>query len=361
MLDRFEQTKEFEARLVVDEQEQGSCQVRLNYNPYRTNDMEVEIFDPPNLSISGLPESPSFADFEKLDVRLLSETEHVCRVLEIRSDSLSMLASGFRTPLSSAMPVRRYQQEQWWRPEAEPEEVTISYGYPLTTAVRDRSLTTKDAKYGFYHGERRSGETTAQLSKDSFTVDTEVGEGEFVEAYGIHEVDSSKVHPAIALVRRSECNFNPGHLSGSPKEVVRKARETVDSLLHVLSFTEQNRLNWRRERASFTSEEGKPIGKINTYRWVPPTSEGYRPNPASLRNARESFKAVCRAYADLDSAVRPVVEQAIENFKRTNCTDTLETKLVFWYSCLDHLTEDFYECGKGPFSKRLIDACKKAG
>ncbi len=43
MLERFEQTKEFDARLVVDEQEQGSCQVRLNFNPYRTNDMEVEV------------------------------------------------------------------------------------------------------------------------------------------------------------------------------------------------------------------------------------------------------------------------------------------------------------------------------
>ncbi|WP_103028051.1 HEPN domain-containing protein [Salinibacter altiplanensis] len=259
------------------------------------------------------------------------------------------------------MPVRRYQQEQWWRPEAEPQEVTLSYGYPLTTAVRDRSLTMKDARYGFYHGERSSGETTAQLSKDSFTVDTEVGEAEFVEAYGIHEVDSNKTHPAIALVRRSECNFSAGHLSGDPKEIVRKARETVDSLLHVLSFTEQNRLNWRRERASFTSEEGKPIGEIKTYRWVPPPSEGYRPNPSSLRNARKSFKAVCQAYADIDSTVRPVVEQAIENFKRTNCTDTLETKLVFWYSCLDHLTEELYDCDKGPFSKRLIDACEKAG
>jgi succinate dehydrogenase flavin-adding protein (antitoxin of CptAB toxin-antitoxin module) len=55
------------------------------------------------------------------------------------------------------------------------------------------------------------------------------------------------------------------------------------------------------------------------------------------------------------------IDRAVENFKRANCAGVLEKKLVFWHSCLDHLTENLYGFGNGPFSKRLIDACERGG
>lgn len=361
MYDQFEETKEFEAVLIVNEWEQEPCGVRLRYNPYDLNSMEAEIFDPPELSIPDLPEDPSFADYEELDAKLVSESEDLTRIVTLRSDALSSLSfSGAVSALSDTIPVQKYRVAQWWEPKTKCANLGVTYQFPLTTAVRDRSTTTRDARHGFYHGRRNQTESIVELERDSFIIDTPTGEAEFVESYGTHKLDSKRTHPAVTLISRSECYFELNCDAVEHQQEIRKARQEVDTLLHLLSLAEQNRINWSKESAFMQSENGDPVGQIKTYRWTPPTSDKYRPDPSSLRKVRRSFKEICDAYYDLNPSIRTDLDQAIENFKRTNCTGTLETKLVFWYSCLDHLTK-IYSFGRsrGSLSKRLVLSCKE--
>ena len=68
MYEQFEKAKQFSACLITNDVRQNECDVQFTYNPYDLNNMEVEIFDAPELDIPNFPDRPSFADYSTLDV-----------------------------------------------------------------------------------------------------------------------------------------------------------------------------------------------------------------------------------------------------------------------------------------------------
>lgn len=352
MYDQFTSTEEFSAKLIVDGVDLGIFNVRLMLNPYELNSMEAELFEMPDIDIPSLPDSPAFSDYDKLDAKLITEKQGFKRTITLRSDRLSSLSFPFS--LSNKIPVTKYKTEQVFDSGTEVARVRVVYRFPLTTAVRDRSIATQDARYGLYHGTRKPNENTVDLDKDTFEVDTDVGPAEFVASYGIHDLESKHIYPARALIQHSACIFDSDGESIDPQSFVSEVRNEVENLLHVMSFTEQNRIHWNEEKVYEKSKEGKILREIKTCRWAPTPSEKYRPERSGRRNARKSFRACWNAYRGLDNDFRSNIDQAIENFKRAHCAGVLETQLVFWYSCFDHMTKKLYGCHLRPFSRRLI-------
>lgn len=352
MYDQFTSTEEFSAKLIVDGVDLGTFNVRLTLNPYELNNMEAELFEVSDLDIPSLPDSPAFSDYDKLDAKLITETKGFRRTLTLRSDRLSRLNLPFS--LSNKIPVIKYKTEQVFDSGTEVARVKIAYRFPLTTAVRDRSMVTQDTRYGLYHGRRKANDTTVHLDKDTFEVDTDVGSAEFAMAYGIHDLSSRHIYPAQALIQRSACFFESDCESVKHQTFVSTTRREVENLLRVMSFTEQNRVHWNEERVYEESKEGDILRETKTRKWAPAPSEKYRPDRSGRRRARKSFVECWNAYQDLDNDFRSNIDQAIENFKRAHCAGVLETQLVFWYSCFDHMTKELYGCHLRPFSRRLI-------
>lgn len=352
MYSQFGNTEEFSAELIIDGVDLGTFNVRLMHNPYELNSMEAELFEMPDLDIPSLPDSPAFSDYDELDAKLITESKGFKRTITLRSDRLPGLSFPFS--LSNKIPVTKYRTEQIYDSCVDTTCVRVVYRFPLTTAVRDRSMVTQDARYGLYHGTRKPSERTVDLDKDTFEIDTGLGPAEFVASYGIHDLESKHTYPGRALIQHSACVFESGGESTDPQSFVSGARNEVEKLLNVMSFTEQNRIHWNEERVYEKSKEGKILREIKTRRWAPTPSEKYRPERSGRRNARKSFLECWSAYRGLDSRSQLNIDQAIENFKRAHCAGVLETQLVFWVSCFDHMLKNLYNCSGGSFSKRIV-------
>lgn len=359
MYEHFDQTQDFSATLLIERKEQGDCNVRIRYNPYDLNNMEAELFGAPvQLSIPGLPDRPSFADYHDLDVRLVERRRQDRRVVVLRPAEIKNLEfRPVRGTHSTTIPVKEYVSEQRWEADEDDEvRLSVAFQFPLTTAVRIEGSATLDSRYGYYRGERKLGDETIDINDDSFYVDTDLGKVEFLESFDIDENKSNRIHPGILLIRRSECLFQTTCKVDECDEVLEQAREQIDQLLDVLSFTEQNRINWTIERVTVYSENELTVRKT-TYRWASPTSDDYRPERSHHREAKKGFRALWDAYRKLHPSKKEVIDQALYNFQSAHCSGVLETQLVFYHACLDHLLGSVYECYTRPFSKRLVQVC----
>lgn len=338
MYDHVNRTKDFPASLLIEEEKQGDCDVRIRYNPYDLNNMEAELFDAPvELSIPGLPEQPSFADYHNLDVRLIAKGSNVCYTAKLRPVSLSNLKLRLlQQKHSKTIPVKEYSSNQWWDTDEQEVRLSVAYRFPLTTALKSRGIATLDSKYGYYRGEREPGDKTIKVNEDSFVLDTSVGEAEFYESFDISKDDECRTYPAVMMIRRSECIFQVTCRLSECDEKIEDIRKQINQLLRILSFTEQDRIRWTTEHVTITTLDSESVRRTKTYRWASPTSDNYRPGHSGHREARKGFTAIWGAYRSLGNQKRAIIDQAFQNMSSASCTGIIETQLIAYHACLDH-------------------------
>ena len=318
--------------------------------------MTVEIFNLPLLSTQQA--GNTFRGLEKIDARFVVETLGQTCVLRLRTSYL-FLAS-FKSSL--IVPVEEYTCTQFFEENEKCDRISIRFAFPLTTVTLNRSAdVTLDSLHGVYHGKRNTTEKTVKLEKESTEIDTDCGTAKLFEQYDFQKVEIRPQYPIRALVRMSRCSFDLECPEGDLERALELAQTEADKVLQLVSLVEQDRINWNSAEATLFSKDGKAIGYYTSYRWSSPSNPSYRPDHSTMRKARECFVEIYNAYRQQPPSEREIIEGAVQNFVLANCAGTIETKLTFWYSCLDYLTEKVYKKKTKPFSKRLVKVCDDVG
>ena len=348
---RFEDSREIDGELVVNSTALGRCMGRVVFNQYNTNGMQIDISELPDLKIPGLPEKPTNEEIHALDVKVV---ESHSRLTRWASFPASYLFLGSLTG-NVAAPVHEYGWRQISR-SGSPERMYFKYCFPLTTVAMSRGGGVMDELHGFYHGEIDRESESVKMSKDYLKLHFLGHDVTIFEKYGNHEIVRRGKYPTSALVRQSCLSFSLEVLGQKTRAVTAEANGIASQLLTLISFLEQNRIRWTSEEIDVKSDS-EWTESSKRYRWESPPSEKYEASLATLRGTRESLIVVSSAFEELSEAKRDLVIDLLRNFEVANCSEFLETKLIFWYACLDRMLKKLLKVRGATFSARLVKAC----
>ncbi|WP_263789929.1 hypothetical protein [Salinibacter sp.] len=358
MHDHFEEVDELRGRLIIGGTEVGECLAKVFRNPYRLNEMEVELFDPPELRQNEVPDR-FFQSPESVDSELIYEGPQITRSLKLKTFEL---AGTNLSSFSKSVSVEKYRSTEFFGEIDEPERATVGYLFPLTTVVKSGLRPTKDARHGLYRGEFNRETGTADLAPNTFEIETPLGRAEIVELYDSRDVEKRSGYPVTAVVMHSGLHFKDlDCTSKSLETILEHSRSVVERIMLLFSLIEQNRITWSREKVNFTSSDDEWIGRQTTRRWSSPPTDSYYAGYRAKGVTHEAFEVINNAYWTLSSEEKKKIDEVLDNFTIAYTRKTIETGLLYWHSCLDQICQDLYGEDHRVFSKQIVATCDAAG
>jgi hypothetical protein len=130
----------------------------------------------------------------------------------------------------------------------------------------------------------------------------------------------------------------------------------VEDFLKTLSFLEGRRVLWHASSAISTNANGASVEELKSFKYLP------RPRKATPdinrihrmnSNLRSFHGILLEAYRHLDSVKKATTEKLIDRFLIARSAAAVDTRLIYWHSCLDVLIKEHHIDTREPFSRRL--------
>jgi hypothetical protein len=234
--------------------------------------------------------------------------------------------------------------------------ISCSYFFPLTGLTINTAGTTFHDEKGLLRGFPKSNtwdDPEIDWTNEIIELSTLTAKAVIYDSMTKESFESDEYNYGTVIGRQTTLVLQ--ELNGGAFFSMNDARSYIKVFFDMLSLVEQYSIDWCKERY-----QGKK--SILTIR------PNKMPSGRSLLNSRSyRYKKECLlvlpklidAYIALDEDRKMTFDTVIYSYRIATRAKTIETKLIYYHSCLDLLKKSFGFSGK-PFSSQLQNACKEA-
>ena len=234
--------------------------------------------------------------------------------------------------------------------------VSCSYFFPLTGLTIYTGGTTFHDGRGLYRGFHKSNKWDApeiDWTDRIIKLNTSTAKVTMYDSMAEESLDSYECNFGTVIGRQTTLVLE--ELNGGTFFSIADARTYIKVVFDMLSLVEQCSIDWYRERYQWSES-------ILTIRPNRMLSERSLLSSRSYRYQSECllvFPKLIDAYFALDDTRKKTFDDVIYSYRIATRAKTIETKLIYYHSCLDLLKKSF-GFPKQPFSLKLKNACKQA-
>lgn len=344
MLEFYKKELNLEGELTADGKSIGFFRYLFSYNPFDTNEMKIEIFNPPT----------DFLDSDYKTVTVISRFQS--RQYEIKCNPARM---GFNISLEKVvnMPVFEFIESSIFYDCEEIDRIHFDFHFPLISMTHFFDSTVSDQKLGHFYGDYNWEKKEYYFEKSELETDIHGKKVIISNCFNIDQEKKISLYHHTSLTKESYLKYEVRNKIEDESQAVSESFDFAHDLFRIISLVEQNRINWKKANISFFKGQDR-IKEQTTYRWASPPSDRYRADEQKSIIRQETFQKIVNQYAGLENERKKMLESILDNFEVANCSPTITTKLVHWHSCLDFLKKQLSKKTK-PFSQVFLAALEK--
>lgn len=347
MLDKFNNIEHLYGEVLIDGKSLGNCFYVFEYNPYDTQSMYITLYDPPNGMPSG-PESPP--------VKVVTEFQWGFYEMGLHEELIGSKWSGKGNQCHA--PVLSFLKKQHLRIKDVKDvssKISITYLFPLTSITDVKSGYMMHSSFGLIRGDYDHEKQVIKPFEDKIELVYANLKITIGDEFDFQETKHN-IYPQHHIVRKSFLSVETGlNEQENVDDKVAGIDHQISCIFNIISLIEYNWIDWhtRKYFAAKSTSEDEEI--VEYYRNVKPPTSKYRPYYNEFPERRRTLQMLLERYEKLDPDKQKLVDRTIQNFKIANCSQTLDTKLIHWHSCLDFFIKAL-GVNENSFSKRLVKA-----
>jgi hypothetical protein len=233
---------------------------------------------------------------------------------------------------------------------------SCSYFFPLTGLTINTAGTTFHDEKGLLRGFPKSNTWDAleiDWTNEIIELITLTAKAVIYDSMTKESFESDEYNYGTVIGRQTTLVLQ--ELNGGACFSMNDARSYIKVFFDMLSLVEQYSIDWYKERY----QSGKSILTIRPNKMLSGrsllSSRSYRYKKECLL----MLPKLIDAYFALDDTRKKTFDDVIYSYRIATRAKTIETKLIYYHSCLDML-KNIFGFSKPPFTPQLKNACKKA-
>ena len=263
--------------------------------------------------------------------------------------------------------VKHYEKHHTWNILKTDKINFIFYIPPVELYKREYGLS-KDYKKGLLHGwngwKKESGDSNIREEwiTEIYPIESSLGKIYFSPIVLFADILNEDNYPVITVEQMAiECELT--YSNKSIMEIHADICEEIKNYLTILSFIEGDFINWYYCRGYDQSCDNGLISEIEIYNRSKKRkqSKTFSKKYYNYKNIlQNSHLNLSKLYTEKSENDKNKINKLIERFIIASRVLEIDTKLIYWHSCLDVIIKDF-EGNRQPFSVRVVNACKAMG
>lgn len=136
----------------------------------------------------------------------------------------------------------------------------------------------------------------------------------------------------------------------------------IDSLLKILSFIEGNYIRWFFATVTLQGKSYVPILERKIFSKVKLPMKKLPDEMYYLRNTEKYKKIIPKIfikYHELGEGKRKIIDKILDRFMVSTTHDKIDTRIIYWHSCLDLMINILNKQKGNNFSEQLILLCEQ--
>ena len=245
--------------------------------------------------------------------------------------------------------------------------VRLTYYIPAVTLFKRRVMALDHYKKGFlvgWDGWRKENEKEKKPSEwttDEFCVPSDKGRMSFSPSFLFKDATIDDIETKLILEQPIiECVIDDD--PSTTIDALPVFTDMVNDYLVILSFLEGDFINWTKCSATEIGANKNSIARLEMFQRSPKRKN----KPAKHDHRRDKYRdqlqqmlvKLTRSFRMLSENEKKTVQKLITRYLVASTISLVDTRLIYWHSCLDVLIKHVRGKGK-TFSHRLVDACKK--
>ncbi|MFA6469263.1 MAG: hypothetical protein WCW35_10210 [Bacteroidota bacterium] len=250
--------------------------------------------------------------------------------------------------------------------EGIPDKLSLTYYIPAVLLYEKRNMVSHHYRKGYLNGwqgwkkEIEGVNIQDEWINEQNVIPSPVGTLKISPVFLFKDIDIDGVKTTIIvnqLIIESEID-NPSTSLDAAKIEIEK---TIEDYMTTLSLLEADKIDWYYCRG-YTSNQGtleeiqyykRSIKRMNPAYYAP----RYRLHSDTLKKIHIDLTNCLISKSDNE---RAVINKIIERFIIASRVPAVDTKLIYWHSCLDVLIKECKGEGRS-YNHKVIDACIKIG
>ena len=342
--------------LKLDGIEVGKAHVDLIFNPFDVNNMHAEIrnieWHQENPNVITLKGEEGLLTFESLEdqINLKFGKMFVGPWSEINSRVLEYVVdndySHFNEDISDQSSSYAYG----------------NYYFPLIHLIKNEGSSTFHDSYGYLRGWMDSDDKPIKWNDTSLDVKSQIGNFLLYDSMIHKDVQLNDGIKAKIILSRTRLNIKIDKQNISFESAERYFHEISDVLSLLMTLIEGYPVNWQSEDIALYNQKERVIKKRTMHKWSTQPSQKMNRignNRKFPKDMQKNFLELVDKYSILSEAKKKILKEVMYSYTIASRTETLETQLLYWHSCLDALKSVYNSDKKRrPFSQDLIAVCE---
>jgi len=336
----------------------GSCRCEVVTNEIEPDSWKgtISVFEGSQMDLHRAMGSPN-------DLQFVSNGEQ--EILNIKPMSPSFSMSSYNDELLKFR-IREFTLQRKYDIK-ETAKIFLSYFIPFSELYKRRSGVAKHYMKGLlsgWEGWRREygDDKTNEWNDEIYSLPSPIGEIAFVPIMLFQETPIEEKDATVVVDQMTiECKMKNSELT--LKDAKKAFEEVISDYLYVLSFLEGDFLDWYYCQGQARTADEKLVTEIEDYR-----STRKRKKPTSLDQRflkyRQSLQKVhvdlTKAFQSKTQDEKNEIRKVIDRYVVASRVSAVDTRLIYWHSCLDVLAKQFRGEGSS-FSHKVVNACKNTG
>ena len=145
-------------------------------------------------------------------------------------------------------------------------------------------------------------------------------------------------------------------------ELEKEVFSYIDSLLKILSFVEGNYIRWFFAKVTLQGKSYVPILERKIFSKIKLPMKKLTDEMYYLTNTEKYKKIIPEIfikYHKLGEGKRKIIDKILDRFMVSTTHDKIDTRIIYWHSCLDIMIDVLNKHRGQNFNYRLILLCKK--
>lgn len=336
----------------------GSCRCEVVTNEIEPDSWKgtISVFEGSAMDLHRAMDSP-------YDLQFVSKDDQETLTIKLMFPSLSM--SSYNDELLKFR-IKEFSLQRKYDIK-ETTKVFISYFIPFSELYKRRVGVSQHYMKGLLSGwegwrrEYGDGKVTSEWNDEINSLPSPIGEIAFIpimlfKETPIEETDTTVVVDQMII----QCTIEKSELA------LDDAKKTLDEIiadyLYILSFLEGDFLDWYFCRGTAQGSDKKLILEIENYRSI-----AKRKKPKHFverfhkyrQNLQKVHVDLTRVFQSKTPEEKNEIRKVIDRYLVASRVSTIDTRLIYWHSCLDVLAKQSKGEGKS-FSHKVVSACKNA-
>jgi len=325
-MEQYSKNINLQGNLFIDGIDHGLLRYEFIYNPYNTNDMRITLYYP-HISIPeklrNAKEAYVYSGTPDMNFKILLNSKFISHHISLGS--------------RVSCPVIEYNTFQIFEEFNENNSIDIYYYFPLTSL--------SDFNNSF------SDDNSAPLLQ---VINTNISQYKLRDIFQIETDRRNDLYEIMNLIKESTLFTTQIKIPSDYSQIISQSDNIADKICDIISLIDRDRIKWKRKEIYISDSSKKILGYSKNYRWASPPSDNYSYKINHNKNKNSSLELIYQAYNRLSVEGKNTIDELFEYFQIANCSKTIETKFIHWYSCLDYLKK-YFGSSKRYFSPSIVD------